>query len=369
MTDFRMKRPMIDRNVSLLLDQLQFATGNYLIVADENWAMVNWRDIRRRYSCNLTVVSNRYDLAQQAISAQIETTFNDLDFNHLETNSFDGILFRVSKERASSHHVINKAVGLLKPKSSLMLSGSKNDGIKTYVKKTCDLFGMRSAAKKIGAQYIASISLYCDDLASLDENNYSSIQSVKALSQISLVTKPGVFGWNKIDRGSAFFVEHLPLFISNFSQRPRTMLDLGCGYGYLSSQAKFFGIEQLTATDNNAAAILVALENLKCIVQDVQVIASNAGDVISQQFDTIWCNPPFHQGFTIDGDLSSKFLASTKRLLKPQGYAMFVVNSFIPLEQKAKEYFRSIEVVASNRSFKLVALGNQQNNNNQQITK
>jgi len=34
-----------------------------------------------------------------------------------------------------------------------------------------------------------------------------------------------------------------------------------------------------------------------------------------------------------------------------------VVNTFIPLEQKAKQYFNSVKVIANNRSFKLVALG------------
>lgn len=67
----------------------------------------------------------------------------------------------------------------------------------------------------------------------------------------------------------------------------------------------------------------------------------------------------FHQGFSVDGDMAVKFLSATKRLLNRSGQALFVVNNFIPLEQKAKAYFRYIDVLANNGSFKLVALAHQ----------
>ena len=63
--------------------------------------------------------------------------------------------------------------------------------------------------------------------------------------------------------------------------------------------------------------------------------------------------------FSVDGDMAVKFLSATKRLLNGSGQALFVVNNFIPLEQKAKAYFRYIDVLANNGSFKLVALAHQ----------
>ncbi|MBT5796341.1 MAG: methyltransferase, partial [Porticoccaceae bacterium] len=57
-----------------------------------------------------------------------------------------------------------------------------------------------------------------------------------------------------------------------------------------------------------------------------------------------------------DGDMSDKFLRATKRLLSSSGRALFVVNTFIPLERSAKKHFRSVEVLANNGSFKLIAL-------------
>jgi 16S rRNA (guanine1207-N2)-methyltransferase len=60
----------------------------------------------------------------------------------------------------------------------------------------------------------------------------------------------------------------------------------------------------------------------------------------------------------VDGSLGTKFLYSANRLLAAQGQALFVVNSFIPLEQRAKHYFKRVEVLANNGSFKLVAMDN-----------
>lgn len=355
---FSLQRSQIDRNISLLIEQLYSAEGRYLIVADENWILVNWRDIAATCKSNLSLISNRYDIVQQAQGAGLVSIFNDFDFNDFEPKAYDGILFRVSKERASSHHVINEASRLLKPQGLLLLSGEKNDGLKTYVKKTCDLFGDRTAAKKHGNNYLARVRLHRSDSALLDHNSYDVIRPVKALSNLSFSSKPGIFGWDKIDRGSAFLVEHLPIFLSRFDRPPKSLLDLGCGYGYLSFYANQNGINKVTATDNNAAAILAAKANLKPIIKECEVIPSDAGDTVEGNFDTIWCNPPFHQGFAIDEDMSAKFLKATKRLLAPEGHALFVVNTFIPLEKKALKYFRSVQALANNGSFKLIALRN-----------
>jgi 16S rRNA (guanine1207-N2)-methyltransferase len=58
----------------------------------------------------------------------------------------------------------------------------------------------------------------------------------------------------------------------------------------------------------------------------------------------------------VDGDMSSKFLVNTKRLLSHKGRALFVVNAFIPLAQKAQKYFTSVDEIGNNGSFKVIAL-------------
>jgi 16S rRNA (guanine1207-N2)-methyltransferase len=83
--------------------------------------------------------------------------------------------------------------------------------------------------------------------------------------------------------------------------------------------------------------------------------------VLAGPFNLILCNPPFHQGFSVESALTDKFLNSTQRLLAKKGTAYFVVNAFIPLESKAERVFAkhpsaTIAVVANNKQFKVIRI-------------
>ena len=351
--------PALDKSLDLLLQKLPDLTGKVLLVADENWSQAHWSAIKNSTKCQLMLISNRFDIAVGGKTAGIDSRFNDFDFSDLAQHSFDAILFRVSKERANSHYVINQAAQLLQPGAELWLSGEKKDGIKTYTKQACKRFSDSTNATKHGICYLASIKLHHAESSPLDDKDYTQIRPIKAqhYSKAKYLSKPGIFGWDKIDRGSAFLIDHLPEFLARYQTAPKSLLDLGCGYGYLSCEASQYGFAHISGTDNNAAALIAAENNFSQLLSiDYRVIAANVGDQLDQRFDTILCNPPFHQGFTLDDDLGVRFLQASKRLLATTGKALFVVNTFIPLEHKAKQHFRQVDVLANNGSFKLVAL-------------
>jgi len=347
---------MNDQSVELLVQQLSGIHGKCLIVADENWATTSWHSVAHAGSASRTLFSNRYEIAQSAEQAGIETVFNDFDFSALAAGSFDSILFRVSKERPVSHHIINQASALLKAEGQLLLSGEKNDGVKTYTDHACKLFGDKCKPQKQGNYYLACITKYAVSNKLLDDKDYLNLRAIKSTENLPLQSKPGIFGWNKIDQGSAFLIEHLSGFLQSYPEgnAPRSLLDLGCGYGYLSCAASLYGFQQITATDNNAAALRACEANFESLKINGKIIAGDAGSQINEKFDAIICNPPFHQGFNIDSALTEKFLNASKRLLAPKGKALFVVNNFIALEKKAKDYFSNVEEVGRSGSFKLI---------------
>jgi 16S rRNA (guanine1207-N2)-methyltransferase len=346
-----------DKSIDLLINQLALASGQWLVVADENWPKIIWDSINNSPQLSVIAVTNRIDTASAAQRANVNCQFNDFDFSGQSPASFDGVIYRVSKERATSHHIINQAAKLLKPNATLVLAGEKNDGIKTYVKQAGKLFANPVNAEKNGRAYIATIELNATTSAALNDKNYSQLRPVQLSNELCLQSKPGIFGWDKIDRGSAFLADHLPEFFSGFQKPPQSLLDLGCGYGFIAICASQFGFSHIVATDNNAAALLAVEKNFDALKGiEWQAIATDAGDTIEQQFDCILCNPPFHSGFSIDDQLGDKFLRQTQRLLKRSGRAMFVVNGFIPLEHKAKAYFEQVEILANNGSFKLICL-------------
>ena len=347
---------MSDPSVALLAQQLHDLEGSCLIVADENWVDAPWMTIAQSGNAKRILRSNRYEIAQAATQAGLSTQFSDFDFNDLETASFDSILFRVSKERAVSHHVINQASVLLKRGGTLMLSGEKTDGVKTYTSHANKLFGDNCQPRKSGNYYLSRLTKHSDDGKHLDDKNYLTLRTIGSPEHLPLQSKPGIFGWNKIDQGSALLIHQLPQFIQSFGEinRPQSLLDLGCGYGFLSCAAAQQGLTKITATDNNAAALKACKVNFDALEVDGTVLAGDAGCQIEERFDAIICNPPFHQGFNIDSELTAKFLNASKRLLAPRGRALFVVNNFIPLEKKAQDYFPRVREVARSNSFKLI---------------
>ena len=213
------------------------------------------------------------------------------------------------------------------------------------------------AAKQRGANssLLAVLPKTSTDSNYLDDKNYPEWTTIVA-AETELVTKPGIFGWNKIDQGSAFLIDYLVSHKDILPVQPQRIIDLGCGYGYLSVMAnKMFPVEYL-ATDNNIAAVNACKKNFAKHNIKGEVLLDNCAETITAKADLVICNPPFHQGFEVERDLSSRFLQAAQRLLNTSGLALFVVNGFIPLEKEAATLFTKVEVVASNKSFKVVAI-------------
>ncbi|CAH0990267.1 Ribosomal RNA small subunit methyltransferase C [Sinobacterium norvegicum] len=299
---------------------------------------------------NLSIISNRYDLHQQALACGLNSRFGD--FTLAIDQQYEQIFFRIAKEKPIVHYLINRSADLLVRQGLLTLVGEKGDGTKTYIDKAKKYFNSSAQAKKNNIIYTGHIRFFSKGKP-LDDKHYTSLQTITD----DMISKPGVFGWNKIDQGSKYLVDNLAeILASNSIASDASVLDLGCGYGYLSIEAAKLGSFTFTATDNNAVAVSCCQANLEQRGIAGQALASHCADNIEQRFDLVLCNPPFHTGFDTDKDLTPLFLQQAKQHLNSNGVAVFVVNSFIPLEAKAESIFKTIEVIAKNTQFKVVAL-------------
>jgi 16S rRNA (guanine1207-N2)-methyltransferase len=353
---------MIDLPSQWITQQIQRCTeGNNLWCCDEN-ALHHIVDTQL-WRHKPFFISNRYDIAQQAKKLGFDSHFNDFDLSGIADNSIDHFFYRISKEKAIVHHLINQALRVLKPQGILHLSGQKNEGIKTYIEKASLLLGSEKKIQKEGQNYSSQLIKKQNPLALankfLEDNNYAELRACMSVNEQIIYSKPGQFGWDKIDQGSEFLISEINKIFIDHPFNMERCLDLGCGYGFLSIASQHLPIMQRVLTDNNAAALVSAQRNCAHFDLNAEIIASDAGAAIKGNFDLILCNPPFHQGFNIDGDLTDKFLFSAKQLLAVTGVAYFVVNQFIPLEKKAQQHFKVIKVIAQNKSFKVVALCNE----------
>ena len=337
-----------------LLQQSLNANGDQTAVwiADEN---VGANDIAAVHPvANLRMISNRYDVHLAAQSRGFTALLTDYDFSALAKASLDVIYYRVSKEKALVHYIINAAAEYLKTGGVLYLAGYKNEGIKTYSSKAAAHVGELIDKRRAGnGAMLASIRCNGGSDTPLYDQHYRQSVSLP-IGEISVASKPGLYGWNKIDKGSALLIEYLPAFIDQLAAKPRRVIDLGCGYGYLSIMANRLLPADYIATDNNIAAVTLCRENFAKFNIAGQVVLDDCAAGIDETVDLVLCNPPFHQGFDVDADLTTKFIAAARRLLHNGGNALFVVNSFIALEKKAAAVFSGITVMANSGSFKVL---------------
>ena len=337
---------LISSELNQLLHQTQ---GKTLWLVDEN--------IQLTTTCrtDIDVIGNRFDVIERLQACGWQAHFSDFDLSACADAEYDRIIYRVSKEKPVVHHLIGAASRLLKPDGTLTLLGDKGEGIRTYARKAADCLGSARTEQKLGGDSWRADITRGDCGECPPDQHYTELRPVCEDGQHVYWSKPGLFGWNKIDRGSAFLIEQLPAMLEQPLPLSGRVLDLGCGFGYLAINAA--GPEtQLVCTDNNAAALSACRHNLQLAGLNGEILATNAGDRLSGQFDTILCNPPFHSGFTVDGDLTDRFLQAAQRLLSGNGSACFVVNQHIPLERKASGLFRDIQLHADSGQFKLVRL-------------
>jgi 16S rRNA (guanine1207-N2)-methyltransferase len=309
------------------------------------------------------LISNRWDVYQRLSAGGHRASFNDFDLTDMAAASQARVYYRISKEKPVVHHIINAAARVLQPGGELVIAGLKNEGAKNFLDKAARVLGCAKATQKHGLAYSAQLGKQHIN-ALLDDSDYTHLRPIATLTSANgreptLWSKPGQFGWQKVDAGSEFLIttlsEQLPL--NDVAAR---VLDLGCGYGYLTARAAHGlfnpSTTHFTLTDNNAAALHSARYNTKQLGLTAEVIAADAGAGINQRFDVVLCNPPFHQGFNVSDDLTERFIASASAHLKPEGQAYFVVNGFIGLEQKAKAHFGACREISNNKQFKVMAL-------------
>ncbi|WP_323844021.1 class I SAM-dependent methyltransferase [Microbulbifer magnicolonia] len=327
---------------ALLCHELQFAPRETLWIADENSKAL----LEEGFTFGGDLLSNRWDIAKLAEDKCGRSFFSDFHFEELE-RKYRRIVYAVSKEKAVVHHIINLAPEFLGEGGELVLVGGKQSGIKTYAAKAAQRFGGAKQLQKHGTEY-ASINTHTGRGGeTVDDQNYVQLRPLPELN--GLYSKPGLFGWNKIDRGSALLAQQISPYAPGDGAH---VVDLGCGYGYLCTQLAARGSFSFTATDNNAAALLACGKNFGELALDGVVVPSNAGAELGARIaDLLICNPPFHQGFQVEGDLTDRFLQQSARLLKPSGIALFVVNEFIPLAKKGRSYFSEVQLIAHEQGF------------------
>ena len=124
----------------------------------------------------------------------------------------------------------------------------------------------------------------------------SDIRTISYTNQsdsFEFLSDNGVFSKNKIDYGSKLLIETI---LKNESRKKLTILDVGCGYGFLGIVlAKKLDSEVVMGDVNKRALHLAERNRLKNKIRG-KTILSSSYEKIEDEFDLIVTNPPIRAG-------------------------------------------------------------------------
>lgn len=343
-----------DPAAALLISLLHQSAEPTLVVADEHFANVK----ALPGAPHIHYLTNRYDVARDLREAGARVSYSDFDFKALDTGRFRLLLFRLAKEKALVHHVIASAPEVLDRGGELCLIGHKNEGLKTYGAKAAGLLGGEQRRIRGNKGFHGIAVTRSDQMGTApDTLDYTVPRLAVEEDGNGFYSKPGIYGWQKVDAGSALLMKAVENELEESgAQQAAKVLDLGCGYGYLGVRAWQLTGAAITATDNNFAAVTLCQRNFAYHGVNGTVVADDCGQGLGDSFDIVLCNPPFHQGFATRGDLTERFLRAAAQHLAEGGKAYFVVNTFIDLPARAAPFFVRCQRLAQGDGFSVYRL-------------
>ena len=166
-------------------------------------------------------------------------------------------------------------------------------------------------------------------------------------------TRPGLFAWDHIDAGSALLMPFLRERLTGM------VADLGCGWGYLSSEvlASCPGLKGLDGFDADRDAVEAARRNVGNVPVPFrprihwQDVTEGVGE---RHYDAVVMNPPFHEGREPDPTIGTKFIAAAAKAMKQSGELWLVANIYLPYEQTLREMFDNVETPIQQGGYKVM---------------
>ncbi|WP_353894371.1 methyltransferase [Proteinivorax hydrogeniformans] len=113
--------------------------------------------------------------------------------------------------------------------------------------------------------------------------------------ELRFVYDASVFSKGKIDKGSALLVQTFIELNSNLSDKIQ-MLDLGCGYGFVTVAITSFLDVSMTSSDINQRAVSLCEKNCRLNSVQSNCIQSDGFNNFDKLFDFILLNPPIRTG-------------------------------------------------------------------------
>jgi 16S rRNA (guanine1207-N2)-methyltransferase len=281
-----------------------------------------------------------------------EKGFNVVPTIGMAPDGADYVFIATGKSKEKSLYDIACGFDRLKKGGIAILIGANDENGKR-LPKWAQEFGLEAVSYSKNKSRIMVIENARPDPDAIERHSQQGKIRTFPLNGVETVTKPGIFGWNKIDRGSAMLADILPDSLTGVGA------DFGCGYGYLTREILNKGAkpQKIVLLDADCHALEAAKENLAqyegCTSFEFKWQDLSQPVSMAEKFDWIVMNPPFHSGRKQDNDLGLMFIENALKNLNKKGQLYIVANSFLPYENTISNHFSAFSKLVEAEGYKI----------------
>ena len=252
----------------------------------------------------------------------------------------------LTRSRAESLGNVARALGLLEPGGTLVVTGGKGEGVDGVARQV-------AAALPVAGTYVKAhgrVFWLARPAALPPEVAAWAAEAAPRRNADGFVTAPGMFSPDHADPGSRRLAALLPGRLAG------RVADLGAGWGWLADAALAAcpAIAELDLFEAEALALDAARRNVadpRARFHWTDVARLGPGPV---RYDAVIANPPFHQGRAAEPALGAAFIAAAARILKPGGRLLLVANRQLPYEAPLAAAFRQVDRLAEDGAYKVL---------------
>ena len=268
------------------------------------------------------------------------------------SDAFPLVLALPPRQRDEARTLLSRAVLRTAEGGVVIASMLNTEGARSGESNLARLLGpVHSLSKHHCRVFWATVCADALDRALL--NAWSVLDAPRPIGDGRFVSRPGLFAWDRIDAASALLASVLPGDFGGCGA------DLGAGYGYLSTEvlARCPRVTALDLYEAEARALDLAKINLaRSERRDVELnyCWHDVTTGLSNRYDFIVTNPPFHQGRADQPELGRAFITAAADALLPGGRLWLVANRHLPYESVLAEKFASVRSVVVKDGFKVL---------------
>ena len=263
-------------------------------------------------------------------------------------DEFGSAFVLLAKNAIEARYDVARALQSLKPGGLIACAGANDAGGRRAAKMLQE-FDVHNVQEISGNKARAAYGIKTDINGAARQALLDGAS--RLVEETGFISQPGLFAWDKIDKGSVLLAKILPPDLAGAGA------DFGCGYGFLSREILKKNPRSLACIDADWRAVEACRKNTASSQEKMQYLWEDLTKPVAglSGLDWVVMNPPFHEGKRTDSGIGADFINSAVAALRPGGMLYMVANANLPYEENIQKKFSNSKNFFEGEGFKVLS--------------